>query len=254
MAASTNEVSEQEFLEELNIYFQEAAECAQFLYTYLSIHALSANEDIRRGLSEEPLFWGTLRGSLLTSIFIVLGRVFNAANQHGPIAFVCTLRKAQAVFSRQSLAVRKKKFFGDNAAGLEKCLAKIRIPGEKEFGRFERLAKGYTKQFNSAAYRKLRDKVFAHKMCTKSEKVTDLFSKTNIDDLQRMVSFLYQFHEAVKAAYDDGKPLRLRRARYSVTAMLEKPRGQQFAKSVSEDVTDSTRRVLSSIAKRSPRE
>ncbi len=252
MATPARQVTEQLFLEELEIYRQEVAQCAQYLYAYLSIHALSANDNIRRGLNEEALFWNTMLGSLQTSIFISLGRVFDANNLHGPVALARMLRAAQALFSRASLEARKRPVFGDKVNELQEYLDGTNIPAEREFRRFERLARGYTEQFNSTAYRELRSKVFAHKVYTRNEQVTELFSQTNIDDLQRMVSFLYRFHTAVREAYDNGTCLRLSRARRSVHEMLENPRGHALVKPVAEEITESTRRVLGSIALSNP--
>jgi hypothetical protein len=247
-----NEVSEPLLLEELEIYRQEVAQSAQFLYAYLSIHALGADQDIRRGLNAAALFWNTILGALQTSIFITLGRVFDANNQHGPVALVRTLRRAQTAFSRASLKARKEKIFGNDSAGLEEYLADIFVPGEKEFGRLDRLADGYTQQFNSTVYRELRSKVFAHKVYTDNEKVADLFSETNIDDLQRMANFLYRLHDAVRNAYDNGARLRLRRGRRSVNEMLQTPRGRRAVKPVAEEMTEVTRRVLQTMADGTP--
>ena len=178
--------------------------------------------------------------------------MFDSNNQHGPVALALKLRSALAVFSRESLSARKKLIFGDDETGLEQYLSDIRVPGERELNRLERLAKGYTEQFNSTAFRELRSKVFAHKVYTKADKVTDLFSGTNIDDIQRMVSFLYRFHETVRSAYDNGTPLRLSRTRRSVSQMLEKPRDQRVVNWPAEEMTESTRRVLTSTSQRSP--
>lgn len=249
MPAVMNQVSEQKFLEELEIYHQEVAQCAQYLYTYLSIHALSANDDIRRGLNEEALFWNTILGSLQMSIFISFGRVFDVNNKHGPVALARMLPAAQGVFSRTALEARKKPIFGGRLTELQEYLDDARIPGEREFIRFERLARGYTEQFNSTAYRELRSKVFAHKVYTSAERVTELFSQTNIDDLQRMVSFLCRFHGAVMETYLNGTCLRLSRARRSVNEMLEHPLGRALVKPVAEEITGSTSRVLESIAR-----
>ena len=248
MGVATDAASEQLLLSELEIYRQEVSQCSQFLYVYLAIHALGTDQHIRRGLNEEALFWNTVLGSLQTAIFIALGRVFDANNQHGPAALVRTLRRAQTAFSRDSLKARKAKIFGDDVTGLEDYLAEIAVPGEKEFRRLERLADGYTRQFNSTAYRELRSKVFAHKVYTDTERVTELFSETNIDDLQRMVSFLYRLQASVRDAYDNGRALRLRRGRRSVNDMLANPRGRRVIKPVAEEIAEATRRVLQGIA------
>jgi hypothetical protein len=79
------------------------------------------------------------------------------------------------------------------------------LPTEMHFSRIQRALDGYKKIFDDD-YRDLRSKVFAHKVHT-AKKVSDLFSRTNVDDLQRMVTFLGRFFHAWSDTYENGNRL-----------------------------------------------
>jgi hypothetical protein len=242
---------EAQFNELLYAYFGDAGQAAQFVYAYLAIHALAGiNDDVRRGLNNEALFWNTVLGSLQTSLFIVLGRVFDPNNQYGPYAVLRAARSAPEIFSFDALAERKRRIFGDDQQGLANYMADIKVPTKKHFSRLQGALDGYKKIFDDD-YRDLRSKVFAHKVYA-GKKVSDLFSRTNIDDLQRMVAFLGRFFDAWSNTYENGNRLVLRRRRRSVNEMLAKPRGKRLIKPIEEEIVAATARVLESIAIPSP--
>ena len=236
-----------QFVELLNTYYGDAGQAAQFVYAYLAIHAVAGtNDEVRRALNNEALFWNTVLGSLQTSVFIVLGRVFDPNNQHGPYAVLRAARGDPAVFGFDALAERKRKIFGDDKPGLATYIADINVPTEKHFARMQRVLDGYKKIFDDD-YRDLRSKVFAHKVY-RGKQVSDLFSRTNIDDLQRMVTFLGRFFHAWSDTYENGSRLTLRRRRRSVNKMLAQPRGKRLVKPVEEEIVAATARVLESMA------
>lgn len=239
---------EEVFLEKLEVFRQESAQCAQFLYTYLTIHAVASEDtSVRRGLNEEALVWNTVLGSLQTSIFIVLGRIFDPNGKHGPDAMLKAAERLQVVFSYSSLATRKQPSFAGDPRALADYMSSSFVPGKQEFSRLQRLVSGYRARFN-ASYKELRDRVFAHKVYVKSEKVQELFSKTNIDDLERMVTFLGRLHTALQDAFHNGSRLTLRPSRHSTQKMLASPRGRNMIKPVQDEITAAMKRVLDSIA------
>jgi len=228
---------EQLFLERLEIFRQEGAQCAQFPYSYLAIHAVAArDENVRRGLNEEALFWNTVLGGLQCSLFIALGRVFDSSSKHGITSFLKLAAENQAIFQQEALARRK---------GAEYA-ADAREPGPQEFARMERLVAGYSERYNSD-YRELRSRVFAHRVHI-GERVEQLFSKTNINELEQMVTFLGRFHNAWFNAFHNGSRLTPRRARHSVQSMLDSPRGRAVVKPVQEEMTASAQRALAAIS------
>ena len=154
------------------------------------------------------------------------------------------------MFGFDALAERKRRVFGDDKRGLTNYMADVRVPTDKHFARIQRALDGYKKVFDDD-YRDLRSKVFAHKVYA-GKRVSDLFSRTNIDDLQRMVTFLGRFFHTWSDTYENGNKLTLRRRRRSVNEMLAKPRGKRLVKPIEEEIVAATARVLESIAISSP--
>jgi len=155
-------------------------------------------------------------------------------------------RSEREIFSAEALGERKQKIFGADEDGLKSYMADICVPDEDNIARIQCALNGYKRIFDRD-YRDLRNKVFAHKVHVGKE-VSDLFSKTNVDDLQRIVTFLGRFHDAWFDTYENGKRLTLRRRSRSVNQMLAKPRGRQLIKPIEEESVAATVRVLESIA------
>jgi len=69
---------------------------------------------------------------------------------------------------------------------------------------------------------------------SKHEPVAQLFSKTDIEELEHMTAVLGQFQRMWFDAYQNGNRLRLGPARHSVREMLDKPSGSTLVKLVQE--------------------
>lgn len=229
---------EAEFLERLETFRQEADQCAQFLYTYLSIHTLAGDDsEIRHGLDRDALFWNTVLGALQTAIFIALDRVFDAKGKHGVAALCAFAKQHEQIFSRRALAQRKGASY---AAGAQE-------PESSDFQGMALIVRSLVDIYN-CKYLPIRNKVFAHRVFSKHEPVAQLFSKTDIGELERMTTLLGQFQRMWFDAYHNGNCLKLGSARHSVREMLNKPSGSTLLKPVQEAVTASTKSVMKSIA------
>jgi AbiU2 len=71
-----------------------------------------------------------------------------------------------------------------------------------------------------ANYRRLRNKVFAHKEISDAAEVSALFAGTNIREMERMLVFLLSFYEALWQLFFNGRKPVLRPLRYSVNRIL----------------------------------
>jgi hypothetical protein len=66
------------FLEELEIFGNEQDSAQRYFFGYLSMHRIpAANPDVMRRMNDDSMFWITTRDALLTSTFVVLGRIFD---------------------------------------------------------------------------------------------------------------------------------------------------------------------------------
>jgi len=245
---------EQLFAEQLEIFRQEAYQCAQFLYEYLAIHGAAArDENIRHTLSQNALFWNTALAALQTSTLIALGRIFDHKGKHGIRALLALARKHATIFSKAALSQRKAGIFASNPQGLQDYLNQSYELGDVEFQRLERLVQAATDRYNKA-YRPLRNQVFAHKVHGEAEKIEALFSQTNVSKLEQLVTFLVRFHGALQEALTNGSRLTLRKTRHSVNEMLERPAGRATVKPVQEITVIDTHAVLKAAAETASRE
>jgi hypothetical protein len=58
-------------------------------------------------------------------------------------------------------------------------------------------------------YRGLRNLVFAHKIVSGSLETAKLFSKANVEELQRLLGFLGSLHDALRELFENGRKLEL---------------------------------------------
>ena len=71
------------FERELEIFRTEAQVGMQFLYAYLTFNSIiSKNRKALKAVNQTPLLWKTNLGSLQSSVFIVLGRIFDQGSPH----------------------------------------------------------------------------------------------------------------------------------------------------------------------------
>jgi predicted translin family RNA/ssDNA-binding protein len=219
---------EQLFIRELEVFRTEAQTGAQFLYAYLSFNSIiSEKKKIYKEINTTPLFWNTTMGSLQTSFFIVLGRIFDQNSTHNIDSLIKIAQDNKNIFSKKALANRKKKDSPNADEWLDEYLKSVYEPTAKDFRELRKKVKEFRKIYESN-YRDIRRKIYAHKEVSDAEEIQKLFSKTNIRELQRVFIFVNALYEALwQLLYNGRKPV-LRRMRYSVRSMVRdrKPKWQ----------------------------
>ena len=101
---------------------------------------------------------------------------------------------------------------------------------------FRRL-KGYVRKWRKVyetAYHPLRNKVFAHTEIRVAS--SELFAKTNIREMQRMLLFLRQLHETLWELFNNGFRPVLRPQRYSVRSIRARPSRIGSSRNVQETI------------------
>jgi len=69
---------DKKFALELEVFRTEVEAVTQFLYAFLAVHAVAADDkSVHKLLNKAPLFWNTNLGALQTAAFITLGRIFD---------------------------------------------------------------------------------------------------------------------------------------------------------------------------------
>lgn len=225
---------EQLFMRELEIFRTEAQAGAQFLYTYLAMNTiLGDNKKALDAVNRTPLFWKTNMGALQTAFFIVLGRIFDQNSEHNIDRLLKLAETNIAIFSKISLAERKRRESQNADEWLDEYLKHSYEPKKDEFRIFRNKVKEYRKIYE-ANYRDIRHKIYAHKDVTDSKDVQNLFSKTNIRELQKVFVFANALYEALwELLYNGRKPL-LRLMRYSVNSIKRNRKPEWQRQSVQE--------------------
>lgn len=210
---------EARFERELEQLRHDSNAAIQFLYVWISFHACAGiNAKIRRGINLTPLFWNTSLGALQTSLFIALGRIFDRnPKSHSLDRLLREAIQHSTIFSKTALAKRKAKQ-SPGATWINDYVKDAHIPSGTDFRRLQRYAKKKRTVYEKA-YEKIRHKIFAHSGVVSRQKSDELFSKTNVHELQRLVLSLNELHEALWQLYINGRRPVFRRIVYTIAAL-----------------------------------
>jgi hypothetical protein len=224
LGVSTNMGASVDFASHLELFRTEAESALQFFYAWDAVHAVAAKDSkVARLLNQTPLFWNTSLGALQASTFVALGRLFDPdPNNHSVTRLLSAAHSNLDIFSKDSLANRKRSQSSNADDWLPAYLKTVYIPTSDDFRRLKRHV-AHRRKIYEEKYRPLRHKVFAHRGASSKAEVADLYAKTNIRELQQLLVFLRRLHEALWQLYFNGHKPVLRPARYSVQRMLDQP-------------------------------
>jgi AbiU2 len=196
----TNTKPEARFEYELEVFRRESDEAVQHLYAYLTMHAVAGDHKVVRQLyNSAPLFWLTTLRALQTSVFIVLGRIFSQDSEHNLDALLRIAEQDREIFSQESLARRKSSIPG---LDVKKYVSDAYVPTADDFRGFRRQVREWRGIFE--AYRAVRNQVFAHAEVSQPDDLQALFAKTNIQELEVLVTDLVTFHSRLQNLLQNG--------------------------------------------------
>lgn len=213
-----------DFSHDLELFRTEAESALQFFYAWDAIHAVAAQDKkVHRLLNQAPMLWNTSLGALQGSTFIALGRLFDPdTSNHSVTRLLSRAHADLSMFSKEALAERKRKQSENSDEWLPEYLKTVYVPSSEDFRRLKRHLAQRRKVYE-ANYKPLRHKVFAHRSVSSRDEVADLYSKTNIRELQQLLVFLRRLHETLWQLYFNGHKPVLRPARFSVQRILDQP-------------------------------
>lgn len=244
MAATSK--PEDRFEHELELFRRESDEAVQHLYAYLTMHAVAGEQKAVRDLyNSAPLFWLTTLRALQTSVFIVLGRIFSQDSEHNVDALLRIALQDREIFSLDSLARRKSEIAG---LDVEKYVSKAHVPTADDFRGFRREVKEW-RAIYEANYRAVRNQIFAHVEVSRPDDVHGLFAKTNIQELELLVTDLVEFHSRLQGLLQNGTRPVKRRSNSSVQGLRKMPE-VEMRHSLQGRVTNDTERSLIARAER----
>ncbi|MGD0584160.1 MAG: hypothetical protein ABSA86_00080 [Oryzomonas sp.] len=239
----------EQFERELEIFRTELEQGTQFFYTYVALHMVaSKRKTVQSLLNMTPLFWNTILGSLQSSTFIVLGRIFEPEkkSRHNLQRLLAMAHENNQIFSKVALGKRKKAT-GLTDSDVNNYLLDVYEPSPEDFRRLQVLTRKWRKIYESK-YSDIRHKIFAHKGETDPPNIEAMFAKTNIQEMQRMFMFLGSLHMALWQLFFNGLKPVLRRRRYSVKRILDSPLPEGHVGTVQERITREAGRFLLDVA------
>ncbi|MBX3628129.1 MAG: hypothetical protein KF892_24175 [Rhizobacter sp.] len=180
-----------EFEAQLELFRTEAQSAIQFFYAWDATHAVAAKDKaVVRLLNQAPLFWNTALGALQSSSLVALGRIFDPdQNNHSVTRLLALAHKNLDIFSKGSLADRKRKLSENADEWLDEYLKHVYEPTGDDFRRLKRHVAKRRKLYEEI-YRPLRHKVLAHRGVATKAEVSALFAKTNLQELRQLLIFL----------------------------------------------------------------
>ena len=210
---------EARFTEDLEIFRAEAQSGAQMLYAFLSMQAVLAEKRrLRDAVNENPLFWKTTLAAMQTSFFITLGRVFDTSSKHNLFKLLKYAEDHAEIFSLDALAARKQAASPNADEWLDEYLATAHVPTQQDFDRLRRRAQHYDRIYRRN-YKRIRNKIYAHKEATDDATVQSLFANTRIRELENIFVYLNKVHECLWQLLNNGREPKLRPMPYAVNSI-----------------------------------
>lgn len=225
---------EDKFIHDLEIFRTEATSGLQFYFTWLAIqYIIGENKKALDMLNENSIFWMTNISALQISAFITLGRIFDNNSKNNISKLLAYAEKNRDIFSKTALADRKRKGSDNADEWLPTYLKSVHVPADKDFNRLKKNVKKYQKIYDEN-YRKIRNRIYAHKEVTKKEKVTQLFKRTTIRELEIIFVFLIKFYNALWELTYNGKEPKLKSLPYSIKELIKRRTPKWQSKSIQE--------------------
>jgi hypothetical protein len=198
-------MTESEYWRDYQLTRNEVSTAINSFYTYVEIHNFAGeNETVYRTLIDAPAFWNIQLYSLQTTFFIVLGRIFdNGSDVHSIHKLIAATVAHPEYFSKQALAIRKTAG-KDKPAWLDSFLVDVYEPDRSDLRTLKKALTPHRKNFDSV-YGDIRNHVFAHRILKEEKLISELFSKTLIEDIDDMLYFLYDLLEALQQLFDNGR-------------------------------------------------
>ena len=211
-----NALTELEFWADIQLVSTEIEDAITIFHTSEEINLLAVHDgEILRLLNEDALFWKVQTYSLQTSLFMILGRIFDSAQDARSIhKVVSTVVGQHQLFSKQALAARKTKE-GFPPDGLDQFIAAAWAPSSAAELRF--LKKGLAKHNGrfEEVYRPIRNKIFAHRLLSNDQAAFQLFRVTSRVEVAEILDFLHDLIDAIQDLYLNGNQPELDKRSYT---------------------------------------
>lgn len=191
-------------------------------------------------------------GALQFASIVALGRIFDQKSRYNVDRVLGLAQQNKHLFSKEALAARKRKGSSTADEWLPDYLARVRPPTDKDFRRLRQLIKKHRATYE-AQVRDIRHRHYAHTEVIDQGEVAAMFEKARYTDVERVVGFLNQLHEALWQVFHNGRPLRLRPAPRSSKRIARRRFDDRRTATTPEAMVKDTRRLLRMITEVVPK-
>jgi hypothetical protein len=167
-------LTEPEYWNEIQLVSTEIEDAIAIFHTYEEINRLALSDtEVLRVLDQDALFWKVKMYALETSLFIILGRIFDADPDVHSIhkVLAAALRHVQ-FFSKEALAARKMGA-GTKPDWLDGYMATAWAPADTSDLRHSKRGLAIRNRQFEDVYRPIRHSIFAHRLI---DIIIDLYS------------------------------------------------------------------------------
>jgi len=199
-------MTQTEYWRDVNLLSLEIEDAIAIVQTYEEIGRLAREDpEILLALNKEPLFWNVQVYSLQTSLFILLGRIFDQDPAARSIHTVVSATLGHLdFFSREALRARKVVPGTPEPDWLDGFVAAAWVPDTvADLRHLKKCLAPYQRAFEQV-YRPIRHKIVAHRVIKNPEEAFDLFTATNRTELISILDFLHDLMDAIENLYLNG--------------------------------------------------
>jgi hypothetical protein len=209
---------EQQFLERLGRFQDDAVAAARFTFLHLAFrYRSSRTPSLVEKLDTDAGFWNSMLHALQMASAISIGRVFDDDRDARSARYLLDYAADHyRIFSRQALARRKGPECTSNASELTPT----------DFSALKTELAEHAALFEETIG-PLRDKAFAHSARVSHDQIENLFGRVRIEEYQRLAVFGIRLHQALFDCYYNGRPPELAGVRYDIGAIAARVIGDR---------------------------
>jgi hypothetical protein len=163
------------------------------------------DKNLLKAFNVSPLSWITIRHSMMSSLIMTLGRIFDT---DGDAISIDDLIKSCIneldLFSKTSLRERKLAQSGFKKEWIDKYMEKVYEPSEKDFQMLRPEINKYKEMYQNY-YRPLRHKIFAHNDKGHYGNSSELWGATKGANVVEILDFLEDLKITLQETYENGR-------------------------------------------------
>jgi hypothetical protein len=207
--------TESEYEQEFRFLSIEIMDAIVISETYDEIIRLALEDNaILPAVNKDALFWRTQVYSLQTSLFIMLGRIFDpATDAHSIHNLIAATLGNIKFFSKDALSARK--INGKPKPDwLDNFMSRAWVPNKvSDLRHLKKVFKPQAAKFKHV-YLPIRNGIFAHRLVIDRKQVSELFAGIDRKEIEQILDFLHDLIDAIEQLFVNGQKPQLGRRSY----------------------------------------